>query len=93
MKQQQTHEQITPWKDRLNFGSERSPSNKERMAAMEAEIKELRRPHRALIKALERAENKLNASRARAEHWRKIAYHYQAELARSKRAAKEASSW
>ena len=68
---------ITPWRDRRDWNGERSPSHAQRMAAMEAEIKELRRLQ-------ERTESKLQNARLRAEHWRKLAYALQRDLEKVK---------
>lgn len=70
---------IKPWRERLDWTGQRSPSNKDRMDAMQAEIRELRAALAAKLKPIARLERLLESSRLRAEHWRKLAYAIQRE--------------
>lgn len=75
-------ENITPWRERLKWDGERSPSNQARLAAADAEIKELRR---ALAHADKHLADRLEAARRRVIYWRTITYATQRELDSLKR--------
>ncbi len=75
---------IKPWRERLDWNAERSPSNTQIKAAMQAEINELRavlkRSDAAVAKEQDRADRRIKAAAARATQWRNIAYATQKEL-------------
>lgn len=75
---------IKTWRDRLDWTAERSPSNAQIKAAMQAEINELRavlkRSEAAVAKEQDRADRRIKAAAARATQWRNIAYATQKEL-------------
>lgn len=83
---------ITPWQNRLDHNATRMPTNKQIRAAMEAEIKDLRKAVAKLQRKVEstirkadvRLNARLKAAQLRALHWRKVAYAVQRDLERVK---------
>ena len=86
---------IQPWRERLDWTGERSPSSAQRMKAMQAEIDELRRAlrrkeqqiERNEAKVKERIDNRLAAMRRKVLFYRRLA---DAERNKGKEALKTA---
>lgn len=67
---------IPSWRDRLDWTKERSPAARERMKAMQEEIRDLRIELEKQQKPHKRMEKLLESARQRVSYWRTVANNY-----------------
>lgn len=67
---------IPSWRDRLDWTKERSPAARDRMKAMQEEIRDLRRELEKKQRPQKRLETMLAIARERWKFWQKLATYY-----------------